>query len=180
MRDKSFCSHIIRKSGDNFRRCMHCLTCAGGCPVSEAMMYRPNGIIRLVQYGFKTEALESRDIWLCMGCNTCSIACPQAIDIPAIMDALRETALEENVRIAEPAILNFHQAVLQSIHNYGRTHKLEIMLRHKLKQRDLFSDINVGLKMMAKRKLDLRPSKIANPETVRELFRDLGKGSNGK
>jgi len=44
--------------------------------------------------------------------------------------------------------------VLGSIERYGRTHKLEIMLRYKLKTRDLISDWTVGMKMLAKRKLD--------------------------
>ncbi|MFZ5572149.1 MAG: 4Fe-4S dicluster domain-containing protein [Thermodesulfobacteriota bacterium] len=165
---------MIAKSGENFGRCLQCLTCAGGCPVAEAMRYRPNGIIRLVQYGLAQEVLEAPDIWLCMGCNTCSIACPQGIDIPALMDALRETAIEEKARIAEPAILGFHRAVLHSIQKYGRTHKLEIMMRHKLSQRDLFSDMDIGLKMLAKRKLDLLPSKITRPETIQNLFREFG------
>ncbi|MGD9975388.1 MAG: 4Fe-4S dicluster domain-containing protein [Desulfatirhabdiaceae bacterium] len=149
---------------------MHCQSCGSGCPVSHAMTYRPNGVIRLVQFGLKTKALESSDIWLCMGCNTCANECPMAIDIAAVMGALREMAIEEGVRIAEPGILNFHNEVLHSIHKYGRTHKLEIMMRYKLRQRDLFTDTDVGLKMLAKRKLDLWPSKIVNRQEVRKLF----------
>jgi len=96
-----------------------------------------------------------------------------AIDIAAVMSALRETAIEEGVRIAEPGILNFHQEVLNSIEKYGRTHKLEIMMRHKLRQRELFSDIDIGLKLLARRKLDLRPSKILNIRQVQKLFSGL-------
>lgn len=166
----NFCEAVVRRSGENFRRCFHCQSCGSGCPVSQAMTYRPNGVIRLVQYGLKSEALECSDIWLCMGCNTCSTACPMAIDIAAVMSALREMAIEEGVRIAEPGIFNFHQEVLNSIHRYGRTHKLEIMMRYKLRQRDLFSDMDTGLRMLARRKLDLRPSKIINKTQIRELF----------
>lgn len=139
------------------------------------MTYRPNGVIRLVQYGFVQEVLESADIWLCVGCNTCSIACPMAIDIPVMMDALREMAIETGAKIDETGILNFHQEVLKSIQRYGRTHKLEIMMRYKLRQRDLFSDMDLGLKMMTKRKLDLMPSKIADPKAVARLFSQTGK-----
>lgn len=169
-RKSKFCEEVVHRSGDNFRRCFHCQSCGSGCPVSQAMTYRPNGVIRLVQFGLKSEALECSDIWLCMGCNTCSTACPMAIDIAAVMSALREMAIEEGVRIAEPGIFNFHQEVLNSIQKYGRTHKLEIMMRYKLRQRDLFSDMDMGLKMLAKRKLDLRPSKIIDKTQIRKLF----------
>jgi heterodisulfide reductase subunit C len=134
------------------------------------MTYRPNGVIRLVQFGLKSEVLACSDIWLCMGCNTCSTACPMAIDIVAVMSALREIAIEESVQIAEPGIFHFHQEVLNSIQRYGRTHKLEIMMKYKLRQRDFFSDIDMGLRMLAKRKLDLRPSKIMNKTQIRKLF----------
>jgi heterodisulfide reductase subunit C len=137
------------------------------------MTYRPNGVIRLVQYGFAQEVLESPDIWLCVGCNTCSIACPMAIDIPVLMDTLRELAVENQAQINETGILNFHKEVLDSIERYGRTHKLEIMLRYKVRQRDLFSDMDLGLKMMAKRKLDLLPSRVADTKSVSNLFKEF-------
>ncbi len=166
----NFSQEVERRSKENFRRCFHCQSCASGCPVSHAMKYRPNGVIRLVQFGFRLEALESSDIWLCMGCNTCSTACPMAIDIASVMCALREMAIEEGVNIAEPGILNFHNEVLNSIEKYGRTHKLEIMMRYKMRRFEFFSDMDIGLKMLAKRKLDLRPSKIINRTSIRKVF----------
>jgi heterodisulfide reductase subunit C len=134
------------------------------------MDYAPNRVIRLVQLGLRKEALESSGIWICVGCNTCSIQCPNAIDIPAINDALREMAIEEGVSVAEPDILNFHREVLHSIERYGRTHKFEIMLRYKLRRHDWFSDASVGLKMFAKRKLELLPSRSRDMETIKSLF----------
>ena len=74
------------------------------------------------------------------------------------------------VTVAEPDILNFHQEVLNSIERYGRTHKFEIMLRYKLRRRDWFSDMAVGLKMFAKRKLELLPSRSRDMQTIKGLF----------
>jgi heterodisulfide reductase subunit C len=171
--DTTFLTQVIDRSGDNFRRCLQCMCCAGGCPVSEFMTYRPNGIIRLIQYGEKEEVLNSPDIWLCVGCNTCAVACPMAIDIPGVMDTLREIALAQSSPISESAIVTFHREVLNSIKRNGRTHKLEIMLRFKMRRWDLFSDMDVGLKMMAKRKLDLLPSKIADLKAISGLFNEM-------
>ena len=164
-RDSNFASQVKQRSGVNFDLCWHCQSCAGGCPFVSAMDYPPNRVIRLVQLGLKKEALESSGIWICVGCNTCSIQCPNAIDIPAVNDALREIAIEEGVTVAEPDILNFHQEVLNSIQRYGRTHKFEIMLRYKLRRRDWFSDMAVGLKMFAKRKLELLPSRSRDSDS---------------
>jgi heterodisulfide reductase subunit C len=169
-RDNNFASQVAQRSGVNINLCWHCQSCAGGCPFVSAMDYPPNRVIRLIQLGLRKEALESSGIWVCVGCNTCSIQCPNAIDIPAVNDALREMAIEEGVLVAEPDILNFHREVLRSIERYGRTHKFEIMLRYKLRRHDWFSDASVGLKMFAKRKLELLPSRSRDMETIKGLF----------
>jgi len=168
--DRNLVEAVKRRSGEDINLCWHCQACAGGCPFVTAMDYPPNRVIRLVQLGLKKEALESSAIWICVGCNTCSVQCPNAIDIPAVNDALRQMAIEEGVQIAEPNILHFHQEVLNSIQRYGRTHKFEIMLRYKLRQRDWFTDSAVGLKMFAKRKLELLPSRSKDIKTIRSLF----------
>jgi heterodisulfide reductase subunit C len=121
--------------------------------------------------GTETAGIASSTIWICVGCNTCSIQCPNAIDIPGVNDTLREIAIEEGVAVAEPDIYNLHKEVLHSIERYGRTHKLEIMMRYKLRKKDWFSDFAVGLKMLAKRKLDLLPSKISDIGKIKRLFR---------
>ena len=172
-------SKVVGRAGTDIRRCFHCQSCGGGCPVSQAMAYRPNGVIRLLQLGRVREALQSSDIWYCIGCNTCSMACPQAIDIAAFMDVMRQMALEEGVPPAEPDILAFHREVVGSIHKYGRTHKLEIMMRYKLRQFDMFSDLDLGLKMLTKRKLDLLPSKIADQGIMKRIFEACGVNNHG-
>ena len=161
---------IKLESGINFNACMHCQSCANGCPFLEGMDYPPHHVFRLIQLGMDEEALKSSTIWVCVGCNTCSSACPMAIDIPAVMDSLRQKALENGIKIPEPDILTFHNEVLKTVKKYGRTHKLEIMMRYKLKKMDLFSDMGVGLKMLQKRKLDLTPSKIQDKKAIEKIF----------
>jgi heterodisulfide reductase subunit C len=170
--DLKFSKKIKWLAGTDFRACLQCRSCSSGCPFSDHMDFMPNGVMRLVQLGLKTEALACNTIWICVGCHTCSIQCPMAIDIPGVMDALREMALAEHVDIIEQDILNFHREVLNSIERYGRTHKLEIMMRYKLKKFDLLSDLNMGVRMMAKRKLDLTPSRVERVEDVKKLFQE--------
>ncbi len=169
-RNPKFMEQVKRRSGVDINLCWHCQSCAGGCPFVSAMDHPPNRVIRLVQLGLEKEALESSGIWICVGCNTCSVQCPNAIDIPAVNDCLRQMAIEAGAAIAEPNILHFHQEVLNSIERYGRTHKLEIMLRYKLRRWDLFTDAAVGVKMFARRKLGLWPSRSKDMDTIKDLF----------
>ncbi len=168
--DSAFGSEIIRSSGVNIGHCWQCKSCAGGCPFSEFMDYHPNQLIRLVQLGMKKTALESSTIWICVGCNTCSAQCPQAIDMSNFMDALRQTAIKEGMVIAEPDVLKFHKEVVNSIYRYGRIHKLELMMRYNISRRNPFGDFKVGLRMLQKRKLPLLPSKVRRLPDIRKLF----------
>ncbi len=169
--DLDVASEVMQRSHVNYNNCYHCRCCAGGCPFFKAMDYAPHGIIRLLQLGLYDQALKSSTIWICVGCNTCSNVCPMAIDMSAIMDALRQIALEQNIKVGQPGVLGFHTEVLNSIQRYGRTHKLEIMLRYKVRTMDLFSDMDMGLKMLTKRKLDLMPSKVHDIQAIKKIFK---------
>jgi heterodisulfide reductase subunit C len=170
-RDRLFTAEVCRRSGTPVQRCYQCRSCGNGCPFVEAMDYPPYAVLRLVQYGLRQPALECGAIWICAGCHTCSGQCPNGLDIAAVMNTLRHLALEERAAVAAPDILQFHLEVVRSIERHGRVHKLGVMLRHKLLTGHWFTDVDVGLKMLAKRKLDLRPSRVKNLEEIARLFR---------
>ncbi len=174
--ETELCTQDLNGSlGNDYHRCYHCSCCGNGCPFIKAMDYPPNAIIRLLQYGMVEEALASSTIWVCVACNTCAMQCPMAIDIPDLMDRLRHLALERGADVAEPDVLKFHQTVIESISRYGRTHKLDIMMRFKLSTRRWLQDWQVGLKMLAKRKLDLMPSKVKRMDEVKSFFNSPNK-----
>ena len=168
--DHHFATEVDRRSHAGLKRCYQCRTCGNGCPFVEAMDYPPYGVIRLVQFGMRQKALECATIWVCVSCHTCSSQCPNSIDIAAVMDTLRSLALEERAAIGNKDILAFHLEVLRSIERYGRTHKLGIMLRHKLLTGQWFKDMDLGLRMLAKRKLDFMPSKVKAMDEINRLF----------
>jgi len=52
----------------------------------------PSQVIRLAQLGME-EVLESNTIWICASCLTCVTRCPKEVDLPRLMEALRQIAL---------------------------------------------------------------------------------------
>ena len=161
---------VLDHCGVNINMCLQCRSCSGGCPFTAAMDHLPNEVLRMLQFGLVDEVLRCSTIWTCVACNTCSAQCPMAIDIAAMMDVMRQMAVERNLAVAEPDVLAFHQEIMRSIQKYGRTHKLEIMLRFKLKTRRFFEDTQTGLRMLAKRKLDLTPSRVKDTDTLNKLM----------
>jgi heterodisulfide reductase subunit C len=167
---QSLAAEVKERSDTDLNRCYQCRSCGNGCPFVQAMDYTPNQVLRLVQFGMRQEVLTCKTIWLCVGCHTCSSQCPMCIDIAAVMDTLRLMAVEEGVAIGKPHIIDFHEEVLRSLEKYGRAHKLGIMLGYKRQTRRWFSDLDVGLKMLARRKLDLIPSRVRDVKEITDLF----------
>jgi heterodisulfide reductase subunit C2 len=167
---RSLLREVSRRSGTEVNLCLHCRTCASGCPFLPGMDYHPHAVLRLLQYGRRQEALECRTIWVCVGCHTCSSQCPVGIDMAAVMNTLRQMASEHGVSPGKPNIVSFHREVLRSLQRYGRAHKLGIMWRYKIHNRQWFQDVDVGLKMLVKRKLELWPSSIKALPEISSLF----------
>lgn len=161
------------KNEINFYSCMQCITCSNGCPFSHIMNHPPHLIMRYLQLGAVDIVLKSNTPWICTGCNTCSAVCPMGIDIPYIFDVIKEHIIDNKLPVPEPKVLDFHKAVLKSIKKYGRTHKLEIMVNFKLKNRDFFTDFKNGLKMFLKNKIHILPPNFSAVEEIRQLFNEV-------
>ncbi|MCP3952442.1 MAG: heterodisulfide reductase subunit C, partial [Desulfobacterales bacterium] len=115
-------------------------------------------------------ALRCRAIWICVGCHTCSTQCPNSIDIAAVMDALRQLAIHDGVTQTETDIYKFHKYVYESIQKRGRLNKLEALSRFKLGSGRIFSDLQAGLKMLTRGKLDVRPHNIDDRDALAAIF----------
>ncbi|MFC1870354.1 4Fe-4S dicluster domain-containing protein [Chloroflexota bacterium] len=170
--DTAFSTKVKELSGADFDRCYQCLTCTLGCPFAPAMDFRPHQVLRMVQLGLKYRVLQSSAIWFCASCQACATRCPHDVDIPRVMDVLRQMALEEGVQAREISIPLLHQTFLRDIERRGRLYELGMLLRLKLKTGDFFSDLGQGLKMLWKRKLKLLPAtKPGGMAQIRAIFR---------
>lgn len=104
--DKTLDPEFIRKleeiSGENVHTCMQCGTCTAGCPMEGQMEIPPRKIILLSQFGLSAPAAAANTVWLCATCNTCYARCPRGLDIPKVMEAIRQLTLRKNVNHVEP------------------------------------------------------------------------------
>jgi heterodisulfide reductase subunit C len=167
----SFVEQVSDLSHQNVRRCYYCLRCSAGCPAAEFMEYTPAQILRLVQLGQKETLLRSSAIWLCIGCETCGTRCPNEIHAGAVIDALRQIALAQQVEPAERSVYKLHVAFLDSIRTWGRLHELTMILQHKLTSGDnLLNNLDMGLDMLLKGKIHPLPSRIQGRDEVKALF----------
>jgi heterodisulfide reductase subunit C len=133
------------------------------------MDYKPAQVLRLVLLGQKEAIFSSSAIWLCVGCKTCGTRCPNQIHLAAVFDTLRYMALEEAYK-SVPAIYALHRSFLDSIRLWGRMHELTMLLEYKLRSRDLFSDVAIGISLIRKGKISFLPERIWGLAQVRGLY----------
>ncbi len=168
--ETSFLGAVERDSGEAISRCYQCRKCTNGCPLTFAMDLMPNQMMRAVQLGLKDEALSSKTIWICAACQTCTTRCPNDIDIAHLMDSLRQLSRREGVAAAEPGVVKFHQAFLDSIRRHGRVFELGMVMRYKLASGDLFGDSKLAWEMLKRGKLKFLPHGIRGKGEVRKLY----------
>ena len=91
-----FVRQVEEISGQDLLACNQCGKCSAGCPVVAVMDLLPNQVIRMAQLGME-EVLESNTIWVCASCLTCATRCPKGVDLPRVMEALRQIALRQGI-----------------------------------------------------------------------------------
>lgn len=87
-----FYENIVKLSGEQVALCDQCGTCSGGCPFVEEMDINPSQIMRMVMLGQK-EVMDSKTMWICASCFTCTVRCPRELDVSKVSEALRQTIL---------------------------------------------------------------------------------------
>ena len=175
MEKEGYVSEIKKHTGVNVNRCYQCGKCSAGCAVSEEMDYPPSVVMRMLQTGDEknyTRLLHSQSIWLCISCQNCLTRCPMQIDIPQLMDYMREESIAKKTihKKAKP-IVAFHRAFLDPVRVTGRSYEIGLVLGYKARTFKLLQDMNVAPKMFIKGKLPLFPEIIKGRKQLSAIFK---------
>ena len=155
--DSGLARRVQEETGENVFLCYQCVKCTSGCPLAEFFDWQPNQVMRAVQLGDTDIALGAETTWLCAACQTCTTRCPQGIDVAGVMEFLTREALEQGIKPAVPEVDKFNQAFMREIRIWRRAYELGLMAELKLRTGRLTQDIDLGLRMLRKRKMPLLP-----------------------
>ncbi len=170
--EKTLTSEVQSLSGESLELCFHCHKCTAGCPVVESMTYGPDRILRMISLDQHDEILRSRDIWLCAGCYTCATRCPNDIDIAAVMDALRQTAVARGIPAGERDALLFHRLFLGVVQRLGRSHEAAMLGLFKVLSRvPIYRDMDSGARLFLRGKVPLLPENTRSARDVEQIFK---------
>ena len=161
------------------RKCYQCGKCSAGCPVAEEMDLPPSMVMRLLQTELPLnddKILRSHAIWLCVTCEMCLTRCPMEIDIPSMMDFLRQRSRsEKKVNKKAKNIIAFHKSFLNSIKFTGRLYELGLILDYKRQSLNLTQDISLAPKMISRGKLHIFPDMIKGKDHIAKIFKKTSK-----
>jgi heterodisulfide reductase subunit C2 len=168
--DASFIEQVKKESGQDPANCYQCGNCTAGCPYTEFFDYPVSMIMRLIQAGQKDTVLDSKAIWLCATCETCTTRCPCEVDVAHVMDTLRNIAYREG-RYAEKDVKTFYEAFLTSLKNNGRIYELGILMGYKTKTGHFLADADLGPNVLVKGLIHFQPNKITGRDEVQRIFK---------
>ena len=157
--DFSFLQRAEAAGPFNAAECFQCRKCTNGCPASFAMDLFPDQIIRLAILGQTAEVLQSRTIWVCASCETCSTRCPNGVRIAELMDYFKELAVRAGVRPAQPTVKALHQTFLENLKLTGRIFEGGLLPAYwmksgqvgsKFKSGEMRNELKQGIKLFKK------------------------------
>ena len=151
--DNNLAKAVKDRCGENAYLCYSCKRCTSGCPLAEYMDLTPAELMRAVQFGMADRVLSSKTIWLCAYCETCFTRCPQGLDIPSIMDALKVEAQARGIKPKLPTVAQFNELAIRWMNWTGRVYELGLMAELNLRTGQMLKDADLGMKLFQAGKL---------------------------
>jgi heterodisulfide reductase subunit C len=163
--------------------CFQCKKCSAGCPLTFAMDFLPDQVIRLALLGQEDLVLGCRTIWVCSSCVTCTTRCPNDIDIAGLMDWLKEAAIKRGKAVAQPEVAAFHRFFLGSIRaGGGRLSEVRLLrkfslfkMRRKPDVAELMDNLKLGWKLFKRGRMRLKgPPGLKGKGEIKQIFQRSG------
>jgi len=143
------------------------------------MDYPPSLVMRMLQTEEPVQMeklLKSMSIWLCVSCEMCLTRCPMEIDIPALMDHLRQKSLSaKKTNPQARKIISFHKSFLDSINYTGRLYEMGLIVDYKMRTGAMIQDVAIAPKMFVKGKLNPVPEIIKGRKKIAAIFNRIHK-----
>jgi len=171
--DREFIN-ALAPAREQLLRCMQCGSCTATCASSYAMDYTPRQIWHMARLGLKEEVLNSKTLWLCSSCYSCTLQCPRGLPLTETIGTLKRLAMAEGIEKHKESS-NFYRAFMHTVRTYGRSSEVEIMVRYFLTTNLLMAPgyVPLAIAMLTRGKVNLSMPKLAGPGKLDRLFRKI-------
>ncbi|MFH1262921.1 MAG: 4Fe-4S dicluster domain-containing protein [Pseudomonadota bacterium] len=157
---------VTLASGQDPFRCYQCGNCSAGCPMAGKGDLLPHQVFRHLQID-SDEPLRSVQPWLCVGCQTCAVRCPQELDLSLVMDALRAEAEKAGTVPAEARRMReFNRIFVDQVMSGGRLSEMELGAMFNWKTRNPFENVSALPSLLKRGKVRLSFKKVRGPGKI--------------
>lgn len=162
--------------GRKILKCIQCGTCSASCPLSAQMDHAPRELFALIRDGEIVTALRSKSLWYCVSCYYCIVRCPQEIPVTDLIYALKQMAVKHGLCPAEHKLPDMYNSFIRVVERYGRVNEPVLMARYALSHpEDALGSLPMALRMFIKRRLDLFPSRVRQPDRIARLLAEAAR-----
>ena len=173
--DNDLLKEIEETTGTKIGQCYQCGKCTGGCPVCGEHQGGPREVIRMIQLGHREEVYRMAAAWRCVGCLTCGNRCPIGIEVPKIMDKVRQLAKRDGAKLDEGSMKMdcFVAAFLDGVRDYGRLYEPTMMVEYNLNSGYMITNFHKGIAFLAHNKLTAWPTRVKKIDRLRRMFKRI-------
>jgi heterodisulfide reductase subunit C len=176
-----FLNEVIEATpgGEALVTCLQCGTCGGSCPSGADMDHTPRQLFAMINAGMREEVLRSNAPWYCVTCYYCMTRCPKEIPITDLMYTLKRMAVRAKLYDDSDAP-DWSSSFIGFVESYGRSFEFGLATRYHLTHKPLrmVGMGSMGLEMVAKDRMSLRPEKIKGMDQLRAIL-DKAKSLEG-
>lgn len=163
-------------SGQDIRKCIQCGTCSASCPLSDAMDLGPRSLFALIRDGEMNDVINSNSPWMCVSCYQCTNRCPQEIPVTNLMYSLKRMITQAKEKVRPNRARDLHRSFSSSMKLFGRVTDSFIMAKYSIKHPLAgLSSAPLALKLMKRKRVELKMQKVDSPLKFRRSFNRLRK-----
>lgn len=169
---EEFLEHVYAlPHGEKINQCLQCGTCSASCPSSAAMEYGPREIIASLRAGMLDRVLNSRTVWLCVSCYSCTVRCPAAIPFTDVMYELKRLEIDKGLA-QDSRGARMAQAFAETVDQYGRNVEIKLLSKFFLRTNPLkaLMQIPLAMRLFFKGRLELFGRKIKGLEGLHQML----------
>ena len=141
--------------------------------MSEFMDLTPRQTVALFRAGRIEEILQSKSIWICASCYSCTVRCPAGIRVTDTMYALKRIAMKRRLFPRRFPVPQLSRAFMSNVEKYGRNYELGLGLKYFMLSDivKLFTNMRYGLSLIRHDRMGLIPRKIKRIRQVQSIIK---------
>jgi len=147
--------------GEKIKECIQCGTCSASCPSSAAMEYGPREIIAALRAGMLDRVINSKTVWMCVSCYSCTVRCPAGIPFTDVMYELKRLEVEKGLsKDANGATMA--KAFAETVDQHGRNVETKLLRKYFLRTNPFkaLAQIPLAMRLFRKGRLEIFGHKI--------------------